>query len=316
MEPELHYAILKTLSYFQVFQYPLTRDEIWKFLPVKSDITEVAEALEQLQASGTIFQFEQYYCLHNEPYLITRRKAGNELGRKKLKKAERIAKSLGAFPFVEAVCISGSLSKDFALKDSDLDFFIITAPGRLWIARNLMHLFRKMTFVVNAQDSFCMNYYISLQQPEILPKNFYTAIELCTLKAACVHDGINDLILANWKWISVELPNISMTRNLPYEQSKKWLGAKLLESAINKMGGDKVESFFYKTTMKRWERKWSRQNYDLYKCMLSAGPHFNTPVNYPVHLPEEILQKCEKIMTAASLKYKLQHSTQARAIRA
>ena len=87
MEAILQNAVLKTLSYFHVFEYPLSKKEIWKFLPVKCDIGSVQEALTYLVDAQIIFSIDNYYCLYNSASLVTRRKEGNQLGKIKLKKA-------------------------------------------------------------------------------------------------------------------------------------------------------------------------------------------------------------------------------------
>ena len=301
MEPDLQYAVLNTLCYFQVFEYPLTKEEIWKYLSVKSSLYRLEEALTYLKQLKLIFQFESFYCLKNDTKLIYRRKQGNKIGKAKLKKAMFIARFLGLFPFVETVCISGSLSKDFALRHSDLDYFIITAPNRLWTARNFMHLFRKLSFTVNAQNLFCMNYYISMSQLEINPKNIYTAIELSSLKPAYVHKGWDEINKHNSSWLTRYLPN-SEKASKPYTQRKKSIMTRFVEYIINALGGDKIEEYFYKTTMRRWAKKWAHQNYDVEQCMLSADFDFNTPVNYPENLPEVIIQQHQKIYKEVKIK--------------
>ncbi len=301
MDSRLQYAILNTLSYFQVFEYPLTKEEILKYLPVKCNIVTLEASLGVLASINVIYRIDNYYCLKNDLKLVYRRKQGNKIGRQKLKKANLVARFLGLFPFVEAVCISGSLSKDFALKDSDLDYFIITAPNRMWMARNFMHLFRKLTFAVNAQKMFCMNYFISIQELMINPQNEFTAIELASLKPAFVHTGWNELITINSPWVSHYLPNAGKEKST-YPKTKKAFLTRVVEYMINKIGGDKIEDWFYKSTMKRWAKKWALQGYDVEKCMLSAGQHFNTPVNYPKNLPEIILYKQDQIFEEAKIK--------------
>jgi predicted nucleotidyltransferase len=96
-------------------------------------------------------------------------------------KAKGVGRLLIKFPFVRGVGISGSLSKNFADDKSDIDLFIITEKDRLWIARTLMHCFKKLTFLANRQHHYCMNYYVDEQQLQIAEKNIYTAIEVDTL---------------------------------------------------------------------------------------------------------------------------------------
>jgi len=85
----------------------------------------------------------EFYCLFNNYALAERRKKGNDAAAKLLKKADKAANFIAAFPFVKGVAISGSLSKKFADEDADIDFFIITAANRLWLARTFLHLFLK-----------------------------------------------------------------------------------------------------------------------------------------------------------------------------
>lgn len=303
MENEVQQAVLSALSYFHVFLYPLTKEEIWKFLPQSTSPESFDTALSELETAGIVYHINNFYSLDEHEWIVNRRIEGNKMSKKKLKKAMQISRFLGMFPFVEAVCISGSLSKDFAFKDSDLDYFIITAPNRLWTARNFLHLFRKITFLVGAQHSFCMNYFISLQNPEISPQNVYTAIELATLKVAYANKGTAELAQINREWITKYLPNAKLCKNLVSGNDKKATVTKIIEFLINKTGGEKIEALFYKATMKRWAKKWSNMDYDVEKCMLSAGMHFNTPINYPEHMPDKILQNYETIRNEVIDKY-------------
>src|SRR5690606_25437521 len=91
--------ILKTLSYFHVFQYPLTAGEVMKFLPVKADLQQTEAALQQLVASGYIYRLNEFYSLENNIRLAERRVQGNLFAEKRIKKARRIARFLGNFPF-------------------------------------------------------------------------------------------------------------------------------------------------------------------------------------------------------------------------
>ena len=86
-----------------------------------------------------------------------------------------------AFPFVKGIAVSGSLSKYFADEKTDIDFFIITTANRLWIARTILHIFKKFTYLLKMQDLFCMNYFIDEAELGILEKNIYTATEIATI---------------------------------------------------------------------------------------------------------------------------------------
>ncbi len=57
----------------------------------------------------------------------------NRLAEIRLKDAKKYARVIANFPFIQAVFISGSLSKHVMKPNSDIDFFIITKPDRLWL---------------------------------------------------------------------------------------------------------------------------------------------------------------------------------------
>src|SRR5947199_5342274 len=152
--------ILATLAYFNMFDYPLKKNEIFLYLGHCNDYREFEQALTNLLKDQAVYKMADFYSLQNDSKLPIRRFKGNELATSMLKKAEKAAAIISAFPFVKGVAVSGSLSKHFADEQSDIDFFIITHANRLWIARTFLHIFKKLTFLVRRQDHFGMNYCI------------------------------------------------------------------------------------------------------------------------------------------------------------
>ena len=173
--------ILATIAYFNMFDYPLKKNEIFIFLGHCDDFLEFERALNFLTNDSVIFKIGEFYSLHDNYALALKRQNGNEKAIHMLKKAEKAAKIISAFPFIKGVAISGSLSKYFADENTDIDFFIITAANRLWISRTLSALFKKLTYLLKMQDLFCMNYFIDESEPVILEKNIYTAMEVATI---------------------------------------------------------------------------------------------------------------------------------------
>jgi hypothetical protein len=87
------------------------------------------------------------YSLQNNYALVDRRRNGNRKANQLLAKANEITKLLYNFPYVRAIGIQVLYSKNFADKNADIDYFIITKANRLWIARTLMHLYKKLPFL-------------------------------------------------------------------------------------------------------------------------------------------------------------------------
>src|SRR5690606_3777846 len=102
---------------------------------------------------------------------------GNLMANKFSDIARKKAKLISQFPFVRGVMASGSLSKGYADEKSDIDFFIITIPNRLWIARTLLVLYKRI-FLLNSHKFFCVNYFVDEKHLGIEEKNLFTATEL------------------------------------------------------------------------------------------------------------------------------------------
>src|SRR5699024_223499 len=143
-------------------------DEIYKNLPIATTKKALHNAINELVANGNVLFYQDYYTIQkNIEELVKRRIKGNETARKKMAGAINAGKIISKFPFVEFVGISGSISKNYADKNSDYDFFIITTKNRLWICRTLLHVFKKCTFLVGYQHNFCMNYFIDTDALEL-----------------------------------------------------------------------------------------------------------------------------------------------------
>lgn len=250
---EIKKNILAALAYFDAFNYPLTREEVCLFLPVKYDQRVFNDAMDCMISSRLIFRFDRFYTLKNDPYLVNRRNKGNQKAVEMIKTARKVGEILIKFPYVRGIGISGSLSKNYADEASDIDLFIITAANRLWIARTLMHCFKKLTFLVNKQHCFCMNYYIDEQELEIREKNIYTATEIVTLIPIQGDTTFADFFTAN-AWTRNYLPNHIMRVSTAKELKSRWLKSSI-EFLLNNRFGDWLDSRLMKVTAGRWSIK-------------------------------------------------------------
>jgi hypothetical protein len=275
--PEIKENILATLAYFDLFNYPLTRTEVYLFLKKKYKTEFFDDALRCLLSSGAIHQFDGFYTLRNDHYLIVRRNEGNERAAELIKIAKKVGSLLIWFPFVRGIAISGSLSKNFADEFSDIDLFIITAKNRLWIARTVMHCFKKLTFLVNKEHYFCMNYYIDEQELEIAEKNIYTAIEIGTL-LPIQGDIVFEKFYAANVWIRNFLPNKNM-RIASAKPVKTSILKTLFELLHNNPIGNALDNLLMKITANRWSKKTLNKKLNSHGLVLGmvTGKHFAKP---------------------------------------
>ncbi|MBL7732399.1 MAG: nucleotidyltransferase domain-containing protein [Chitinophagaceae bacterium] len=267
-------GVLATLAYFDLFDYPLTKKEIYQFMPFSMQQEHLPGLLDELVCRQVIFLFNGYYLLKNDPALVLRRTEGNERARLLLEKARKIGRFLYQFPFVRAVGVSGSLSKNFADKDADIDFFIIAAKNRLWLARTFMHIYKKFTFLAGRQHYHCMNYYIDEEAYDLPEKNIFTAIEIKTLLPVCGDGTMRAFFMAN-KWADQWLPQCDYRLQPVADPNATWF-KRAGEWLFKGKAGQRLENFFYRLTASRWKRK-ERQgmkNDKGIKMGLITDPHF------------------------------------------
>lgn len=288
-------SIARVLVYFDIFHYPLSAAEIRQFLDCKSSETDLHEALAELLKEKKIFLQNGFFSLQQNSLLNLRRQEGNKRAEKLLKKAGRIGRLLYRFPFVRAVGISGSLSKNFADEKADIDFFIITKASRLWIARSFLHLYKKLTFITGRQHFHCMNYFIDEDALVMEDQNIFTAIEIKTLVPVC-GSQLMQLFFDknNWtdEWLPA-LPNKKQQKKNPLTWIKQ-----IAEWILNGKAGTRLEKFLLKLTSKRWERKELRNKKNIKGQTMGfiCGKHFamSNPGNFREKVLSLYKQKLEE----------------------
>jgi hypothetical protein len=285
-------SALKALAYFDLFDYPLTREEIGLFMNKKVGERDLDSALADLTASRVVIQHENYYALKDPAQQASRREAGNELAAQLLQTAFRISTFLYHFPFVRGIGISGSLSKNFADENADIDFFVIAKANRLWISRTLMHLFKKLTFIVGRQHWYCLNYYVDEKALAIQEKNIFTATEVATLIPVCGNGSMENFFTAN-AWIDSYYPNyvidVESRKNSKHSRIKK-----SLEYLIDLFPANRLDNYLMRITAARWKRKERERRLNVAgrKMGLHTGKHFSKP--NPEHLQKSILEMYEQ----------------------
>jgi len=278
----VHLSALKTLSYFDLFDYPITAEEILLYLDQNVPASKLKLSLDQLTAEKKIFKLGNFYSLRNSQALIDRRLKGNDRAALLLPKAYKICGFLYRFPFVRGIGISGSLSKNFAAEDADIDYFIVTKANRLWIARTLMHLYKKLTFLTGRQHNYCMNYYIDEERLNIEEKNAFTAIEVLTLVPVCGNGTMEKFFISN-EWTNQYYPNFIVDAESRRNRKDGWL-KKFLESLFNNKTGDRLDNYLMRLTAKRWSRKTRK---------LQTSKHYCKPD--PNNFQKPLLEKFNRI---------------------
>lgn len=279
-------SVLKFIAYFDVFEFPLTKKELINFCG-KGNSPEVFSAeINQLIQSSRIHSFENYYFLPGRKQIIAKRKENEKRAGKYFSKIPVWVRLIARFPFVRSVCISGSLSKGTMPEKGDVDYFIITEPGKLWICRTLLILFKKI-FLLNSKKYFCVNYFLDTNNPEVPDKNIFTATEIVFLLPVAGDEYYQKFIQSN-NWVKEYYPGFIHPFSLPVYNKKPWVRI-AFEYLIDNRIGDRLDDYFMKITLKRWKKKFPQLKGQDFEIAMRTRK--NVSKHHPNHFQEKVMAK-------------------------
>lgn len=249
---DLAQSFIRKLLYFDIFSHPLSAKEIFEYCDLPGvESKEGLRILKELTSRKLLGCESGYYYLGNDSSKVVRRLEGNLLASLRMKDARKYAAIAAAFPFVRAVFISGSLSKMVMKQDSDIDFFIITEPGKLWICRSLLTMYKKL-FLGNSHRNFCLNYFIDSDNLEIPDKNIFTATEIAFL-IPMYNYPLYQAFMENNTWIRSEFPNFKLRPCQSDIQTGRT--KKALEKVFDNRLGKTLDEWSYSVIVGFWKRK-------------------------------------------------------------
>ncbi len=209
-------AIIKTLIYADIFDYPMTIREIHRWLiKLHTEPRKIEKALKILNYESRVMNYGEYYCLFGRENLVRKRIKKQKQSASFFKKAKMVGLALKIIPWIELVGISGGLSMENAGKKDDIDLFVITQKSRLWISRililgilDLMGIRRKREDnKLKAAGKICCNIILEEDQLEQTRHDLYTAHEVLQMKVLWERDGIYKKFLEENSWVFKYLPN-------------------------------------------------------------------------------------------------------------
>ena len=206
-------AILKTLHYADIFDYPLKVEEIYKYLvePLTTDVLK--ETLSWMSADSELISTDcGFYCLPGREGVVGLRKRREVYSRPKVEKAKRIARVLKFIPWIKLIGVTGALAVGNSDEDDDIDLMIITARGRLWLTRGLVVTFLLLTGRYRRpgkiKDMVCPNLMIGDDALEFPDRDLFTAHEIVQMKPIFERGNTYQKFLQANEWIKYFLPNV------------------------------------------------------------------------------------------------------------
>lgn len=225
-------SILKTLAYSDIFDYPLTSDEIWRFLIHDKKISKklIAETLaSHLTGGNTVTLVKGFYCFSKRIDIIEKRIRREKESDQKLQFVRKIISYLSLIPTVYFIGISGALSMKNSERNDDIDLFVIAKKDTLWTTR-LLILFlleilgrRRRRFDKDVKNKICLNFLID-ESAISFPKErqeVYSAHEIVQMIPVFQRNNAYGMFIQSNKWVEKFLPNSLDTKKLRYKDVKK-----------------------------------------------------------------------------------------------
>ncbi len=257
-------AILHTLSYADVFDYPLTTSEVHRYLTAQqATVGEVGQALDEMADSCTIVRIGKWFVLPGRALLAEIRHRRSEIATDLWHKAVRYGRVIALLPFVRMVAVTGSLAMYNTEQGKDIDFMLVTAANRLWTCRALVIVVARLAALEGV--NLCPNYLVTTSALDFHERSLYVAHEVTQMIPLSGFDIYCQIRSLN-AWTDDYLPNAQGMPH-PYpgvKSSSRW--QRLLEAPLALVPVGRFEQW----EMKRKIGKLSREQSSSLEAYFSA----------------------------------------------
>ena len=239
---DLERAVLRTVAYGDVFDYPVRMDEIHRYLEMPAQRDEV-ESTTQSLVPDRLASADGYFHLAGRERLVDLRCGREKVAAELWPEAIRCGHAIARLPFVRMVALTGALAMNNVDRGADLDFLIVTERDRVWLCRafiiQLVRLHRLRGIVI------CPNWVLSEDALELDQRDFFAARELSQMVALAGVELYGRMRARN-HWTRRFLPNANASpRSVPIAPNGR--------SAISRTG-EVVLRTGLGSALERWER--------------------------------------------------------------
>jgi hypothetical protein len=199
-------AILRTLLYADIFDYPLTPTEIHHYLLGTTAAPEAVQAALNTSPwlAARVTRVNGYIAVAGRAALGPLRDKRRQHASSLWPRARRWARLIGCLPFVRMVAVTGALAVDNAPPGDDIDFLIVTAPDRVWLARALAVGLVRLARLCGV--GLCPNYVLSQSALAEERRNLFVAHDLAQMVPLVGQALYAELRAANG-WAAAYLPH-------------------------------------------------------------------------------------------------------------
>ncbi|MFA4937177.1 MAG: hypothetical protein WC575_02745 [Patescibacteria group bacterium] len=217
-------AILRTIVFFDIFQYPLTTVQCWRLLydpeqqQGRVDLVLIEQCLNKLQDKKIVKCSLGFWQMASSPEYLPVRQQRYRLAAFKFRKVIRWVKLFILLPSVRLIALVNSVGYRNPQVTDDIDLFIVARQHKLWLTRfwltGLAKIFGLRPTVSHQQDGLCFSFYLSdshlnmtdlmIAKPDVYFHFWFTQITVL------FDDGVGkQLVQANNDWLK-NFPNLNI----------------------------------------------------------------------------------------------------------
>lgn len=257
----LEKEIIATLGFFSTFEKALTIEELFENLYRENPMSEIHSMSEMISSLKSLEQKELIEALQARGRIAiklagTKATDNTVYNEKLMAKALRWAWIFKLCPFLELVGVCNTLGFNAAKEGSDIDLFIVTSDGRLFLGRTFITLITQALGLRRhgrkISERFCLSFLVDASDQAVyklaLKEDIYFTYWLKNLRIVYARnpDTIEDFASNNKYWVSKYLhhPNFS-TEEVKHG---KYTLARIAEFTLGGFMGNFFEKF-----LRRWQ---------------------------------------------------------------
>ena len=222
---DLREKIYATVIFFDIFEFPLTLEEIQRYLLGKyssleelNDFLKSDSAIEHKTVNNCV-----YFFLKGRKNIVQTRLERKIISKKFWRKVRIYMPFIQLIPFMKMVAVCNTLAFNNTAKGSDIDLFIIAKRNRLFTVRFFtLAIFSLLGVRRNSKKiagRFCLSFYVdedflNLEPVQFSKKDIYLPFWIVTMKPIYGQKTYENFLEANF-WIKTyfsRMPNVKVDR--------------------------------------------------------------------------------------------------------
>jgi hypothetical protein len=221
-------AILRTVTYAALFQFPLALPQLHRrLMDVSLDLPSLRRLLDRPFLRSRIAITEGLVHPRGREEWLFLRQERRERTAHLLGRHRRLLEILARVPFVRLVGLSGACAH-WNATDDDVDVFLMVRRGRAWGVTAAIMIASKL---LGVRRTLCVNYVLDEDAAALPERDVVTASEIVGMRPLAGREGYRRFVAAN-DWVGRFFPNfyaahLEESADVPEVAPGRWLEALL-----------------------------------------------------------------------------------------